>query len=138
MEKQLKVRILSKNQVISLGGGDMGNIIKEPIGKGKAFTERAPYADSPVRYEFEKSAKTNFKEWALKNTAVTFLDYPDNSDWQLWVRLSSEKYTSEKNVEAIACHLGQAYKTQTGFKDLVIVTVWDKNKDKIYAKGIVR
>jgi ornithine cyclodeaminase len=29
MEKQLKVRILSKNQVISLGGGDMENIIKD-------------------------------------------------------------------------------------------------------------
>ena len=71
----------------------------------------------------------------MKNTAVTYLEYPEDSDWQIWVRLTPDKYTTKDNVESIALQLARAYKMQTGFDKLVIVTVWHPNKAEIFAKG---
>lgn len=112
----------------------MGDIIKEDD-SGKQSSVRAEGADK-VRYgNFSAKAKENFKSWAFNNTAVTYLEYPEGSDWQIWVRLTPEKYTTKDNVESIALHLAKAYKMQTGFDKLVIVTVWYPNKAKIFAKG---
>lgn len=112
----------------------MGDIIKEDD-SGKKSTVRAKGADK-VRYgSFNEQAKENFKLWALNNTAVTYLEYPEGSDWQIWVRLKPDKYTSKENVESIALQLAKSYKMQTGFNKLVIVTVWHPYKSEIFAKG---
>jgi hypothetical protein len=112
----------------------MGDIIKEDD-SGTKNTVRAKGADK-VRYgSFDKQAKEDFKSWALHNTAVTYLEYPEGSNWQIWVRLSPDKYTTKDNVESIALNLAKAYKMQTGFDKLVIVTVWYPHKAKVFAKG---
>jgi len=112
----------------------MGDIIKEDT-SGKKTSVRAKGADK-VRYgSFNEQAKENFKSWALNNTAVTYFEYPEGSDWQIWVRLTSDKYTTKENVESIALYLAKAYKMQTGFDKLVIVTVWYPDKNKVFAKG---
>jgi len=82
-----------------------------------------------------QAAKNKFKKWALENTAVTYLEYPEGSDWQLWVRLKPEKYTTKANVEQIALNIARYYKLQTKFNSLVIVTVWDPNRSEIIVKG---
>ena len=112
----------------------MGDIIKEDDA-GVKSSVRAKGADE-VRYGgFNKQAKENFKSWALRNTAVTYLEYPENSDWQIWVKLKPNKYTTKNNVESIALQLARAYKMQTGFNKLVIVSVWYPHKAKIFVKG---
>lgn len=79
--------------------------------------------------------KNEFKSWALNNTEVTSLTYPEDSDWQLWITLSDEKhsYTTKEDVETIASTTARYYKLQTGYKGLVIVTVW--RNGSVYAKG---
>ena len=76
-----------------------------------------------------------FKSWAEENLSITYFEYPDNSDYQIWVRLTQDKYTSKNNVENIATKIGQFYKAQTGYDKLVIVTVWDWARNKVFAKG---
>ena len=112
----------------------MGDIIKEDD-SGKESSDRAEGADKVRHGSFNEQAKENFKSWALNNTAVTYLEYPEGSDWQIWVRLTPDKYTTKDNVESIALHLARAYKMQTGFDKLVIVTVWHPYKAEIFAKG---
>jgi hypothetical protein len=77
--------------------------------------------------------KDKFKSWTLNNLTVTDLSYPQGSDWQIWVTLTYDKYTSKENVESIAKKIARYYKLQTGYKDLVIVTVWQDGS--VYAKG---
>jgi len=104
---------------------------------------------APVRAKEESSlkdeksvvsseAKEKFEAWALNNSAVTYLEYPEDSDWQIWVRLTPDKYTTKKNAEQIALFLARAYRLQTGFEGLVIVTIWDPEKSKVFAKGRLR
>lgn len=112
----------------------MGDIIKEDD-FGTKSTVRAEGADKVRRGAFNKQAKEDFKSWALNNTAVTYLEYPEGSDWQIWVRLSPEKYTKKDNVESIALQLARAYKMQTGFDKSVIVTVWHLHKNEVFVKG---
>ena len=60
-------------------------------------------------------AKTEkFKEWALKNTAVT--DIAINSRITMFVTLTSDKYTNRDNVRVIAETLARAYVNQVGVK----------------------
>jgi hypothetical protein len=110
-----------------------GAMIKDPVGEGKTIVERAPHADSPAIAKFDIIAKKNFHKWAMKNLAVTDFYYP--SDWQIWVRLTPDKYTNKENVEQIATYIAKAYKSQTGYEGLVIVTVWDPYVFEEYAKG---
>jgi len=79
--------------------------------------------------------KNKFKTWALNNTDVISLSYPENSDWQIWITLSDDKYsyTVKEDVEKIASTTARYYKLQTGYKGLVVVTVW--RNDSVYAKG---
>lgn len=79
--------------------------------------------------------KNKFKTWALNNTDVTSLSYPENSDWQIWITLSDDKhsYTTKEDVETIASTTARYYKLQTGYKGLVVVTVWKGGS--VYAKG---
>jgi len=77
--------------------------------------------------------KDKFENWALSNYSVTDLSYPEDSDWQIWVTLTSDKYTSKENVSSLANTIARYYKLQTGYKGLVIVTVW--RDGSIYAKG---
>ena len=77
--------------------------------------------------------KDKFSNWALDNLAVTNISYPESSDWQIWINLEYDKYTSKENVENIAKKIGRYYKLQTGYKDLVIVTIW--RDGSVYAKG---
>ena len=79
--------------------------------------------------------KNKFESWALNNTEVTSLTYPEDSDWQLWITLSDKKhsYTTKEDVKTIASTTARYYKLQTGYKGLVIVTVW--RNDSVYAKG---
>ena len=79
--------------------------------------------------------KNKFKSWALNNTDVISLSYPENSDWQIWITLSDEKhsYTTKEDIENIASSTARYYKLQTGYKGLVVVTVW--RNDSVYAKG---
>lgn len=112
----------------------MGDIIKEDD-SGQKNTVRAKGADAVREGTFNKEVKENFKKWALNNTAATYFEYPEGSDWQIWVKLTPDKYTTKNNVESIALQLAKAYKIQTGFNKLVIVTVWYPNKSKIFTKG---
>lgn len=112
----------------------MGDVITKDD-SGKKSSARAEGADA-VRYgSFDDQAKSNFKSWALKNTSATYFEYPEGSDWEIWVRLTPDKYTTKENVESIALQLARAYKMQTGFRKLVIVTVWHPLKAEVYAKG---
>ena len=77
-----------------------------------------------------------FQKWAVENTAVTYFKYPNNSDYQIWVKMTSDKYASKQNTEIVAKQIGKYYKQQTGFKGMVIVTVWDYN-NKVFVKGKV-
>jgi len=77
--------------------------------------------------------KDKFENWALSNYSVTDLSYPEDSDWQIWVTLTSDKYSSKENVSSLANTIARYYKLQTGYKGLVIVTVW--RDGSIYAKG---
>ncbi len=79
--------------------------------------------------------KNKFESWALNNTEVTSLTYPEDSDWQLWITLSDKKhsYTTKEDVETIASTTARYYKLQTGYNSLVIVTVW--RNGRVYAKG---
>jgi hypothetical protein len=112
----------------------MGDIIQEDA-SGRKSTVREKGADKVREGTFDQQAKEDFKSWALNNTTTTYLEYPEGSDWQIWVRLSPEKYTTKANVEAIAIYLAKAYKMQTGFDKLVIVTVWYPYKNEVFAKG---
>ncbi len=112
----------------------MGDIIKEDD-SGKESSVQAEGADKVRHGSFNKQAKESFKSWALNNTAVTYLEYPEGSDWQILVRLTPDKYTTKHNVESIALQIARAYKMQTGFDKLVIVTVWHPYKAEIFAKG---
>ena len=80
-------------------------------------------------------AKANFRYWAKINTSVTYLEYPDNSDFQIWVMLKPEEYNSKDNLKKIAHFLSKSYKEQTGFRGVVTVTVWSRWKKEIVAKG---
>jgi hypothetical protein len=79
--------------------------------------------------------KNKFKSWALNNTDVTILSYPEDSDWQIWITLSDEKYsyTTKEDIETIASSTARYYKLQTGYDSLVVVTVW--RNGSVYAKG---
>jgi len=111
-----------------------GDIIKED-GEGNKHSVKEQGTDK-VRFKpFDEQAKNDFKAWALKNTAVTSLEYPMGSDQMIWVKLKHEKYTTKDNVESIASNLARYYKMQTGYKNHVIVTVWHPFKDEWVAKG---
>ena len=112
----------------------MGDIIKEDD-SGQKNTVRAKGADEVREGTFNKEAKKNFKRWALNNTAATYFEYPEGSDWQIWVKLTPDKYTTKDNVESIALQLAKAYRMQTGFNKLVIVTVWHPNRSEVFVKG---
>ena len=77
--------------------------------------------------------KRDFKNWAIEKTDVTKVVFQDNG-YSIWVWLEPYKYTNESNVKKIAEFLARAYKMQTGYNQLVIVTVWDYN-NRIYVKG---
>lgn len=111
-----------------------GDITKEDD-SGKESSVRAEGTDKVRHGRFNKQAKESFKSWALNNTAVTYLEYPEGSDWQIWVRFTPDKYTTIDNVESIALQLAKEYKMHTGFDKLVIVTVWHPYKAEIFAKG---
>jgi len=114
----------------------MGDIIKENISSGSIEKSRALGADDVRMGNFNQDAKDNFKQYALDTLAVTWFEY--QSDWQIWVKLEPYKYTTKANVKEIAQYLARAYKTQTQYKGAVVVTVWDLNKDKIWANGKVK
>ena len=78
-----------------------------------------------------------FKDWAINNTAVTYFEYPNGSDYQIWIKMTTDKYSTKQNAELIAQQIGRYYKQQTGYTGLVIVSVWDYN-NKIFAKGKVK
>ena len=79
----------------------------------------------------------SFKDWAIKNTAVTYFEYPNGSNYQIWIKMTADKYSTKQNAELIAQQIGRYYKQQTGYTGLVIVSVWDYN-NKIFAKGKVQ
>jgi hypothetical protein len=106
-------------------------------------TQQAATQSAKIKHEVKSEKKLSvstvekekFKKWALQNASVTYLEYPDNSDWQIWVKLKPEKYTTKENIEKIALSLARGYKLQTGFENLVSVSVWHLNKSEIVAKG---
>ena len=73
-----------------------------------------------------------FEEWLLKNTAVIEVHFESN--WQIWVRLSPEKYTNKANVTRIAEQIAAWY-AQRMNKTRAICTVWDYSNRYVYAKG---
>lgn len=112
-----------------------GKIISEDVATKNVTQTKAPNADQPKLATFSQASKNNFKKWALKTTSVTYLEYPDNSNWQIWVRLQPDKYTTKENLEQIALWLAKAYKLQTGFNDYVVVTIWHYSKNEVVVKG---
>lgn len=79
-----------------------------------------------------KTAQNRFKEWCLKNTSVTEIEF--ESDWQISVTLSVDEYTTDENIEAIAQILAGYYRKQSGYPHTVIVTVWSPDHAE-YWKG---
>ena len=111
----------------------MGDIITEDSHTGKTEISRAPHADKPKLVTFDEQAKQDFKEWALNHTAVTWLEY--QGDGTIWIKLTMDKYTTKDNVTKIAEALAKYYKMQTNYQKPVVVTVWDRNENKIWAVG---
>lgn len=74
----------------------------------------------------------NFKKWLLENTSV--IDVHFESDWQIWLRLSPDKYTTKENVEQIAETIARWYANKMG-KKLSVCTVWNYSGNKVFAKG---
>lgn len=98
-------------------------------GGNNAVQTKAPVNQVQV----DPAAKQRFEEYALKNFAITSFEYVH--DDTIWIQLTPDKYTTKKNVEAIATSIARAYKAQTGYKDLVFVHVWHPYKQEQYAKG---
>jgi hypothetical protein len=73
-----------------------------------------------------------FRRWCLEHTAVTRIEF--ESDWQISVTLAPEKYTTVENVEAVAENLAGHYKRQSGYPDIVVVTIWSVDGSE-YWKG---
>ena len=80
-----------------------------------------------------KFKKEILKIGRLKKQMLPKVVFQDNG-YSIWVWLEPYKYTNESNVKKIAEFLARAYKMQTGYNQLVIVTVWDYN-NRIYVKG---
>jgi hypothetical protein len=97
-----------------------------------SITSNSPTSTQSVTETKEdiKKAQEKFREWAIKNTAVTEVHF--ESSMFVWVKLKPEKYTNEDNVTQIARSLAKYYVSQTGVSK-AIVTVW--RGDKVYAKG---
>jgi hypothetical protein len=70
-----------------------------------------PAVDSLSPSHSPKGDNESFKQWALKNTAVTDIAINGPS---MFVTLSSDKYTTKENVSAIARDLARYYCIQTG------------------------
>jgi hypothetical protein len=83
-----------------------------------------------VSYSSTTQKQEEFKTWLLENTAVTEVHF--ESDWQIWVFLKPEKYTSEENAEQIAKTIAKWYSQKMG-KDFTICTIWLGSE--VYAKG---
>ena len=80
----------------------------------------------------DKVIQDEFKKWLLKNTAVIEVHFESN--WQIWARLSPDKYTSKDNVEQIAESIAQWYAKKMG-KNFTVCTIWNQSGSKIFAKG---
>jgi len=102
---------------------------------GEISSSRAEGADEVRIAEFSQEAKVAFQSWILKNTAATYLEYPQGSDSSIRVRFAPELYETKDSAETAAVRLARDYKLQTGYKGHVIVTVWHHAKDEIFAKG---
>lgn len=102
---------------------------------GEISSSRAEGADEVRIAEFSREAKVAFQSWILKNTAATYLEYPQGSDSSIWVRFAPELYETKDSAETAAVRLARDYKLQTGYKGHIIVTVWHHAKDEIFAKG---
>lgn len=100
--------------------------------------EKSPSAQSKPAVEQEVVSvdkKRKFMDWAIKSGGVTWISFPkDGIEGSIWVTLSDEKYVYG-DLEEIASFLARAYKLQTKYKGLVIVTVWNKNRSDYVAKG---
>lgn len=111
-----------------------GDLIKEIASGGESSTPMPGQDDVRVG-TFTKEAKKTFQEWVLQNMAVTHFEYPQGSDSSIWVRLKPDLYKTKEGAETAAVGIARAYKLQTGYEGLVIVTVWHHSKDEIFAKG---
>ncbi|NQT24095.1 hypothetical protein HQ585_01940 [candidate division KSB1 bacterium] len=86
----------------------------------------------PALVTFDEQAKIDFREWAFKNTAVTWFKY--KADDIIWVKLTSSKYTTKENGNKIANSIAHYYRLQTNYKKPVSVTIWTHD-NKFWAKG---
>lgn len=127
-----RVKINGKNGWISQYV-TMGDVITEDVDTGLKETKRELGADKVRMAKFNEEAKRIFKEWAINDTAVTWLEYQANGI--IWVRLSPSKYTSKVNVQKIADHLARVYRLQTNYNKTIVVTIWDPYQAKMWAKG---
>jgi len=92
--------------------------------------KEAPKIDETTTKSYSSNPQEEFKKYLLDNTAVTDVQY--ESDWQIWVYLKPEKYTSVENVEQIAKQIAKWYGQRMN-KDYTICTVWQGSQ--VYAKG---
>ena len=106
----------------------------EPIVADKQVVDSLPeIAEQPTGLGLED--KENFKTWAIENTIVTELEYPQDRDDQLRVRLKKEKYTTQEAAEKVALYLARYYKMETGFLDPVTVTIIYPDRPETFVEG---
>jgi HEAT repeat protein len=99
----------------------------------RAYNETARRSDSsPLDTSQASSSQEAFRQWAYRTGGVTWMHF--ESDWQIWVVLSTEKYATG-DLQAIAQFLARAYVVQTRFGRDVVVTVWNPSRTKYLAKG---
>ena len=49
---------------------------------------------APKKPRVSPEAQEKFKNWAIQNTAVTYVEYPEKSDWEIWVKLKASMRNS--------------------------------------------
>ncbi len=67
------------------------------------------------------ASKEDFSKWLLANFPITYLEFIN--DGEIYIRLESGEYTSREEVRRIALQIVTAYKSRTGYKNIVTVTV---------------
>ena len=92
------------------------------------------FKDTDISFVGDLSVE-DFKTWAIEKTIVTELEYPQDRDDHLRVRLKKEKYTTQEAAEKVARYLARYYKMETGFLDPVTVTIIYPDRPETFVEG---
>jgi len=79
--------------------------------------------------------REGFRTWAIENTIITELEYPQDKGDHLRIRLRKDKYSTQEAAEKVAFYLARYYKMETGFVDPVTVTILNPDSPETFYEG---